>query len=202
MLPNLEPIPVPRATRAAAGAGRFFAYFLMVGGIFGLLSGQTGSALWQLLIGLFLLQAAQASSTQVWLKEALSGLRVRDLMTAEPVAVPAHIPVAEAIRDYFLRYGYGGFPVVRSGRVVGLLELAQVKAVPPEERDQVSVQAVALPVEAPVRTAPGADAVDALQQMLQGGHGRLLVFEGEAFKGLLTHTGVTRLLQIKLALRT
>lgn len=132
---------LPRATRAAAGAGRFFAYFLMVGGIFGLLSGQTGAALWQLLIGLFLLQAAQASSTQVWLK-----------------------------------------------------------AVPPEERDQVSVQAVALPVEAPVRTAPGADAVDALQQMLQAGHGRLLVFEGEIFRGLLTHTGVTRLLQIKMAL--
>lgn len=192
---------LPRATRAAAGAGRFFAYFLIVGGILGLLSGQTGGALWQLLIGLFLLQAAQASSAQVWLKEALSGLRVRDLMTAEPVAVPAHIPVSEAIRDYFLRYGYGGFPVVRSGRVVGLLELAQVKAVPPEERDQVSVQAVALPVEAPVRTAPGADAVDALQQMLQAGHGRLLVFEGEIFRGLLTHTGVTRLLQIKMALR-
>lgn len=80
-------------------------------------------------------------------------------------------------------------------------ELAQVKAVPPEERDQVSVQAVALPVEAPVRTAPGADAVDALQQMLQAGHGRLLVFERETFRGLLTHTGVTRLLQIKMALR-
>jgi hypothetical protein len=43
--------------------------------------------------------------------------------------------------------------------------------------------------------------VEALQQMLQGGHGRLLVFEGEAFTGLLTHTGVTRLLQIKMALK-
>jgi Zn-dependent protease len=192
---------LPRATRAAAGAGRLFAYFLIVGGIFGLLSGRTGGALWQLLIGLFLLQAAQSSSAQVWLKEALSGLRVRDLMVAEPVAVPAHIPVSDAIRDYFLRYGYGGFPVERAGQVVGLLELAQVKAVPPEERDQVSVQAVALPVEGSVRTVPGSDAVEALQQMLQGGHGRMLVFEGETFKGLLTHTGVTRLLQIKMALR-
>jgi Zn-dependent protease len=192
---------LPRATRAAAEAGRFFAYVLIVGGIFGLLSGHTGGALWQLLIGLFLLQAAQASSAQVWLKEALSGLRVRDLMVTEPVAVPAHIPVSDAIRDYFLRYGYGGFPVERAGRVVGLLELAQVKAVLPEERDQVSVQAVALPVEGSVRTVPAADAVEALQQMLQAEHGRLLVFEGETFKGLLTHTGVTRLLQIKLALR-
>ncbi|MBI4571903.1 MAG: site-2 protease family protein [candidate division NC10 bacterium] len=191
---------LPRATRAAAGAGRFFAYFLIVTGIFGMLAGHAAGALWRVFIGLFLLMAAQSAAASVWLKDALSGLHVRDLMTAEPVAVPAHIPVAEAIRDYFLRYGYGGFPVERAGRVVGLLELAQVKAVPPEERDQVSVQAVALPVEAPVRTAPGADAMEALQQMLQAGHGRLLVFEGETFRGLLTHTGVTRLIQIKMAL--
>lgn len=37
--------------------------------------------------------------------------------------------------------------------------------------------------------------------LLQAGHGRLLVFEGQTFRGLLTHTGVTRLLQIKMALR-
>lgn len=60
---------------------------------------------------------------------------------------------------------------------------------------------MALPVEGSVRTGPESDAVEALQQMLQGGRGRMLVFEGETFKGLLTHTGVTRLLQIKMALR-
>jgi len=189
-----------RATRAAAGAGRFFAYFLIVGGIFGLLSGRTGGALWQLLIGLFLLQAAQASSAQVWLKEALSGLRVRDLMVPDPVTLPAHLSVNNAIRDYFLARGYGGFPVVRNDRVVGLLELAQVRAVSAEERDQVSVQAVALPADLSVRTTPEADALEAMQQMLQAGRGRLLVFEGEAFRGLLTHTGVARLIQIKMAL--
>ena len=189
-----------RATRAAAGAGRFFAYFLIATGIFGLFAGHTGGGIWRVLIGLFLLQAAQAGSVQVWLKEALSGLRVRDLMVAEPVAVPGHIPVADAIRDYFLTHGYGGYPVVRDGRMIGMLELAQVKAVPADERGRVAVQAVALPAEAAVRTEPGADALEALQKMLQAGHGRLLVFEGETFRGLFTHTAVARLLQIKMAL--
>jgi Zn-dependent protease len=191
---------VARATRAAAGAGRFFAYFLIATGVIGLFGGQTGAGIWRLLIGLFLLQAAQMSSLQVWLKDALSGLRVRDLMVAEPVAVPARIPVADAIRDYFLTHGYGGYPVVRDGRVIGMLELAQVKAVPAGERERVAVQAVALPAEAAVRTEPGADALEALQKMLQAGHGRLLVFEGETFRGLFTHTAVARLLQIKMAL--
>ncbi|OGB93985.1 MAG: hypothetical protein A3G35_14465 [candidate division NC10 bacterium RIFCSPLOWO2_12_FULL_66_18] len=191
---------LPRATRAAAGAGRFFAYFLIVTGIFGMLAGHAPGALWRVFIGLFLLMAAQSAASQVWLKEALSGLHVRDLMVPDPVTLPAHLSVNDAIRDYFLARGYGGFPVVRNDHVVGLLELAQVRAVSAEERDQVSVQAVALPADASVRTTPEADALEAMQQMLQAGRGRLLVFEGEAFRGLLTHTGVARLIQIKMAL--
>ena len=191
---------LPRATRAAAGAGRFFAYFLIVTGIFGMLAGHAAGALWRVFIGLFLLMAAQSAATSVWLKEALSGLHVRDLMVPDPVALPAHLSVADAIRDYFLARGYGGFPVVRNDHVVGLLELAQVRAVSAEERDQVSVQAVALPADASVRTTPEADALEAMQQMLRAGRGRLLVFEGDAFRGLLTHTGLARLIQIKMAL--
>lgn len=44
------------------------------------------------------------------------------------------------------------------------------------------------------------DVLDALQQMLQTGRGRLLGFEGQSPRGLLTHTGVTWLLQGKMAL--
>jgi CBS domain-containing protein len=108
----------------AAGAGRFFAYFLIASGVVGMLAGHPGGALWRLFIGLFLLMAAQSAASQVWLKEALSGLRVREVMVADPVTVPAHLSVADAITGYFLGKGYGGFPVVRDGRVVGLLELA------------------------------------------------------------------------------
>jgi len=188
------------ATRAAGAAGRFFAYLLMASGIFGLLSGNTGAALWHLFIGLFLLQAAQAASAQVWLRQALSGLRVRDLMVPDPVAVPAHLSVADAIHDYFLGHGYGGFPVTRDGRVIGILELAQVREVPPEERARVAVQAVTLPDEPALRAAPGTDALAAYEQMVQAGRGRLLVFERDTFRGLLTHTGMARLIQIKMAL--
>lgn len=189
-----------RATRAAAGTGRAFAAILIGLGIVSFVSGHAGGGLWNVLIGLFLLQASEGASAQVWLREALSGLRVRDLMVTDPVAVPAHISVADAISSYFLGHGYGGFPVMRDGRVIGMLELAQVKAVPPEERDRVPVQSVLLPVETAVRTAPEADALEALQQMIQAGRGRLLVFEGETFRGLFTHTGVAQLLQIKMAL--
>jgi Zn-dependent protease len=191
---------VDRATRVAGGAGKFFAYFLIAGGILGLLTGRTGGALWQLLIGLFLLQAAQGATAQVWIKEALSGVRVRDFMVSEPVAVPAHISVGDAIRDFFLRYGYGGFPVTRDGNVIGLLELTQVRALPAEERDRTPVQSIAVRLDATIQTAPESDALAALQQMLAQGRGRLLVFEGDRFQGLLTHTGVTRLLQMKISL--
>jgi hypothetical protein len=58
--------------RAAAGAGRFFAYFLIVTGILGMLAGHAPEP-WRIFIGLFLLMAAQSAASHVWLKEALSG---------------------------------------------------------------------------------------------------------------------------------
>jgi hypothetical protein len=62
------------------------------------------------------------------------------------------------------------------------------------------VQAVALSVDPSIRVGPEADALQALHRMLRAGRGRLLVFEGETFRGLLTHTAVARLSEMKKAL--
>ncbi len=54
--------------------------------------------------------------------DRIEGLRVADVMDAEPVAIPAELTLDRAEDEYFLRYGYPWFPVVDAGgRFVGLV---------------------------------------------------------------------------------
>ncbi|MFO0731912.1 MAG: CBS domain-containing protein [Nitrospiraceae bacterium] len=36
----------------------------------------------------------------------------------------------EAVNQFFLPYGYGGFPVVEDGRLVGIVTVREVQSVP------------------------------------------------------------------------
>ena len=60
-------------------------------------------------------------------EHALRHVRVSDIMTRAPMTLAPELPVGEAIEQYFLRFGYGGFPVVSDERVLGLLSLSQVR---------------------------------------------------------------------------
>ena len=65
--------------------------------------------------------AARSTLAQTAFTEQLAGITVADIMDAEPVTIPAALPVARAYEDYFLRYqGWDWFAVVEDdGRFVG-----------------------------------------------------------------------------------
>ena len=67
-------------------------------------------------------------------RQVLSGLRVRDVMTPDPKTVNAHEPVTQLIEDYFARYTYGGYPVERNGEVVGIVTLHDLRKILPNDR--------------------------------------------------------------------
>ncbi|MGH9369868.1 MAG: site-2 protease family protein, partial [Thermoanaerobaculia bacterium] len=110
-----------RATRIAAKAGTFFAFFLIISGVFRLLGGGGIAGIWQILIGWFLKDASVGAYQGARLEDRLKGVRVRNAMLAEAATLPANISLAEAAREYFLRTGYGGYPVLRGDVAVGLL---------------------------------------------------------------------------------
>jgi CBS domain-containing protein len=180
--------------------GRGFAYLLILFGALALFAGAGFQGVWMALIGLFLLQGAQGGYAQVLVKEALAGVAVRDIMVTEVVTVPPNLSVPEVLERYFLVYGYGGFPVVDNGRVLGVVSLAELKQAPAEDRHHVSVREVMMPLEDRLTLAPHEEVSVALQRMAREGLGRLVVMERGRMVGLLTKTGLSRFLQIKLAL--
>ena len=103
----------------------------MIGlGLLLFLAGDLGG-LWFAFIGWFLLTAAHAEATHVLVHDkALSGVRVRDVMTSEPVTAPTSASIADLLDDYFLRNHSAAFPLLdERGHVVGLVTLRQVRMV-------------------------------------------------------------------------
>jgi Zn-dependent protease/CBS domain-containing protein len=190
-----------KATYWATQVGRIFAYILISLGAVSLFAGAGFQGIWMALIGFFLLQGAQASYSQVMLKEALAGIAVRDIMVKDVVSVPPGLSVRALIEGYFLAHGYGGFPVVDDGQVSGIVSLADVKRVPPEEYDRLTVREVMTPLTERLTVVPEEDVSVALQRMAEDALGRLVVMERGRMLGLVTKTGLSRFLQMKLELQ-
>jgi Zn-dependent protease/CBS domain-containing protein len=186
-----------RATRIASGAGTAFAFFLIFAGVFSLLRGDSFGGIWYILIGWFIKDASAASYQQVRLDEALRGLTVRDAMVDAVLTLPSSGSVGEAAREYFMRTGYGSYPVTRGDAVVGLLCLKDVMRLSAEEREATSVQGAMRPLTDAIVTEPDAPLPLAIAGMAKGQTARLLVMQGERLVGLLSMNGVIRRLKVR-----
>lgn len=179
-----------RATRVAATGGRVLGYGLIGIGLLSVLAGGLGG-LWLAAIGWFLTQAARMSETQTLAREALEGLGVRDVMSADPVTIPEETPLDAAVNDWFLRRDHSAFPVTRGSDTVGLLTLRAVRRVDPHERASLRVADVMTDLaDVPVVDA-GASAEEVFDHVEEPG-ARLLVRDGARIVGIVTPSDIAR----------
>jgi len=183
------------ATRRASMMGQRIAIFFIIFGMFSLFTGFTGG-LWIMLIGWFLHTAAQTSYQQASLEETLKGVKVRDIMVRDVITLPPDINLDRAVNEYFLRYGYGGFPVVGQGRLLGFLTLKEIKNIPREKWQDVMVSDAFLPHKIRWEVSEDDDALKALEIMLGEDTGRLVVLKDGRVEGLITRNGIARYVQI------
>jgi Zn-dependent protease/CBS domain-containing protein len=192
---------VARATRMAAGTGRVLAFAMMGFGVFQVFSGHLGG-LWLLLIGWFIMQAGSAGAVQASLRQALSGLKVGDVMTTDVKTVEAATSVADVIEEYFIRHTYGGYPVERRGEVIGLITLHELRTVPPDRRREVPVEKIMVPLSAGLAVDRETAVLDAFTRMASTRSGRLLILEGARLRGLITLRGIAQLAHVRGSLGT
>jgi Zn-dependent protease len=132
-----------KATRFAARLGRAFSFVMIALGVYLLFVGAVISGIWMAFIGYFLGQAARQAEVQTAITDRIEGLRVSDVMDAEPVAIPGELSLDRAADEYFLRYGYPWFPVVDSaGRLTGLVTQGAIDSVPEAARSGRAVASV------------------------------------------------------------
>jgi Zn-dependent protease len=185
-----------RATRAAAGLGRGFAFVLAGLGVFMIIRGSL-FGLWLVLIAWFINGAARAAAAQSAITSRLVGLRVSDVMDADPVAIEGRTNLNQAEDEFFLRYGYPWFPVIDlAGRVLGVLTRSKVDQVPETLRqdytaDQVMIAdpgSFKVDQEAPLETLLQADGLAQL--------GAVMAVDAEGvLRGIVTADQVRRALR-------
>jgi len=186
-----------RATRVATTAGRYFGYLLIGVGVALLVNGDIGGA-WIALIGWFVIAAAGAEATHALLMSALAGIRVRDVMTPDPVTVPAGTTVDTVVEHLLVSRHWSSFPVVDdAGTTVGLLTLRRVRDVPPQDRARVHASDIATPLARTPVVGPDESLADVLRHSDPDapGDGRMLVFDTDRLVGIVSPTDVNRALR-------
>lgn len=186
-----------RATRAAGRAGSFVGFGLMGAGVLELIGGRNIGGVWFIIIGVFLSQAATASYRLLRLRDALSGIKVGDIMTQPAIAVPDHVSLEELAHDWFFRHPRGSFPVTSGDRFAGMVTLDQLKTVPREEWAATPVRGIMTPADATQALAPGDDGSTALEKMIRGEAGRLPVLDEGRLVGILSRRDVMKLFKIR-----
>ncbi len=187
-----------RATQVSTLTGQATAALFIVLGVLAVFTGRALNGLWLILLGWFLDQAAGSSRQQMLLRHALRGVRVRDIMTPDPVTLEADLTLEEAVARYFLPRKHGGYPVVYGDRLLGILTLHDLKQVPRERWATTRVRDAMTPIARAQVVHPGAAAYDALARMVQAGVGRLLVLDGEGnLLGILTRSDLLHLIRLR-----
>ena len=184
------------ATRVASEIGQGFGYLFITLGLVMLFFQGSFSGAWLAFIGWFLLQGAKAEARYVATEQALGGLRVRDLMVADPVTVDADSTIGRFMDDVARSQRFTTYPVLDEGSPVGLLAFASVAAVPRSDWDTRRVRDTMIPLDEVPQLTEDEKAVDALTELSAPRANRGLVVDNGHLAGLLSITDLARALEV------
>jgi CBS domain-containing protein len=160
-------------------------YLFIFGGIFWIFWGSWLNGLWLVLIGWFLETAAAGSYQQVASQDMLRGHRVSEVMTRDCPVVSPGLTVEQLVHEHFLNSGRRCFPVVDDGRLLGLVTLNDVKAVPRDLRPVRTVRETMTPFERLKWVRPQDDLSDVLQLITTEDINQLPVVENDSIVGMV-----------------
>jgi len=187
-----------RATKVVSQIGNVFALLLIALGVVQfLLAKNLISGLWFIFIGLFMKQSALGSYQAVVLREALAGVKVRQIMTENVVAVDWLASLEELVRDYIYRHQFTHFPVFNRDELLGMVSLAQVKDVPKDLWPFKQVRDIMAPIDDVPSLKPNDDATEALSRMVSDDLGRMPVSEDGRLVGIVSRRDILNLFKIK-----
>lgn len=189
-----------RATVIAGSSGRVVAYALMgIGGYQAFYRNDWYSGLWLGVIGLYLLNAAQQSIAQMTIRDALAGLHASDVMSHEVPTIEGHITLEEYGAEV-LRTGRRCHLVLSGDRLVGMMNVHTLNAVPREQWANNSLQSAMLPRDKIQWTSPDEPLLKLLERLLTADINQMPVVSGAADEapqivGIVTRDSILRVMQ-------
>jgi Zn-dependent protease/CBS domain-containing protein len=183
-----------RATRIATQAGKFFAYVMILWGLWDALNGNFFGGIWLAFIGWFLLSAAQETYVQNTLRSALTGKRAQDIMNPDVPTVPRDISLDDYAHEV-LRTGRRFHVVTGLGEPVGLVTLHSVQKVPRDEWANTSIQAVMHPIKEIHWASPDESALGVLDRLMKENVSQMPVLSNGRIVGVIGRESLLRFMQ-------
>ena len=189
-----------RATRVAGASGKLIAYALIAYGL-GSIFTKNYNNIWFVLIGLYLLNAAQASVAQITIRGALTGLCAADVMSQEVPTIPGNMSLEEYSNEV-LRTGRRMHIVTLGDRLSGLMNVAALNQVPRDEWSMNSVQAVMVPRDKIIWASPEEPLLRLLERLMAADVNQMPVVshggDGSAhIVGIVTRDAILRVIQTR-----
>jgi Zn-dependent protease/predicted transcriptional regulator len=188
-----------RSTKIASNVGRFFAYLMILYGVFRVFHGDWVGGVWIAFIGWFLLSAARESYSMVTIRHALMGVRAQDIMTSDVPTVERNISIEDYANEV-MRTGRRFHIVTGAGSPVGLVTLHSGRAVPRDEWANTSIQAVMMPIDRIHWATPDESALAVLARMQDADINQMPVRSGDHIVGVIGRDTILRALQTRLQL--
>jgi CBS domain-containing protein len=184
------------ATLISVAIARGIAFLMIGAGIILFIFQSSFSGAWLAFIGWFLLQASGNEARYLATRQALGGLRVRDLMVRQPVTVEPELTLGEFMDRVASGRRHTTYPVVDDGHTLGLLPFRCVAEVPRTEWDERRVRDCMLGLDAVPVLDEDAELADALGILSEADVHRGLVLEGDRLVGLLSISDLARALEV------
>lgn len=186
-----------KATRVVSSIGTGFAFFLIFMGVLGILGGIFIAGLFWIFIGIFLYQSAKSGYQMVALREGLSQIPVTDVMTRDPQTISPDLSLSDLVEDYFFKRRYSSFPVVENDKLIGMVEINDVKKTPRDQWDDVKVREVMRLFDNVKTITPNMDSFEVLMEMIDRQVGRLPVVENGEVKGIISRKDILSFIQLR-----
>ncbi len=180
-------MPLARATRIAADVGKGFA---VVFGIVGFLL--LNPIL--IIIAFFIYIGANQEATYLRYNILLQDVTVADAMSSPVATVEPSMPLSRLL-ELMYETKHLGFPVVDRGSLIGIIALADVHKISPQDREAMQVRDVM--TRTPTILPPSAPLIDALRIMTGQDVGRIPVVADGDLVGIVTRTDVLRVMELR-----
>ena len=189
---------IKTATKVASFSGKLVAFLLISLGIITMfiLKAITINALWFILIGWFLYNAANRSYRHLLLKDALRKVRVEDLMITSFDTVPSTLSIQHLVDDYIMRHRDRGFLVVDEGMVKGIVCLDDVKKLSKERWPTTPISEIMLPKELLEKVSPEENASIALGKLTARNIHQIPVVQENRVRGILRRNDILNYIQL------
>ncbi|MEA2548715.1 MAG: hypothetical protein QOE42_1313 [Chloroflexota bacterium] len=184
-------------TRAAGVVGKYAGRVTQIAGLLIILIGETPTGIMIALIGWFLVASARSVDRWLVLDDLLQGMSVGEAMEEELSTISPQLTLDTFAAGVLDGTVTPALPVLHDDVLVGIVGLAQVKAVARRNWPSTRTEDVMIGKPDMPTASPGDRLTDAVEQLRQSHLDGLAVLEGGTLRGVLTRRSIAALLHAR-----